>query len=130
MKRILPILGTIAFLCVLGGCQNEFQVRRLSPAVGVLSGGEPIDILGSGFSSDLGLTVYFGATKADNVVVRGSDKLTISSPSCSEPKKVDVRVITDDGREFLLKEAFQYVHKGAMDIRDLGQRKSLRDKKQ
>ena len=27
-------------------------------------------------------------------------------------------------------EAFQYVRKGAMDIRDLGQRRSLRDKQQ
>jgi hypothetical protein len=76
----------------------------------------------------MGITVYFGSTKADNVVVRDSGKLTVTSPSNEEPGKVDVRIITDDGKEFVLREAFQYVRKGAMDIRDLGQRKSLRDK--
>jgi hypothetical protein len=130
VNKILAVLGALVVICVLTGCDSEFKVRRLSPAVGVLAGGEPIDILGSGFSSGMGITIYFGAKKADNVVVRGSDKLTVSSPSSDEPKKVDVRIITDDGKEFVLKEAFQYTRKGAMDIRDLGQRKSLRDQQQ
>lgn len=128
MKRILAVFGAIALLCALLGCESEFKVRRVSPAVGVLAGGEPIDILGSGFSPGLGITVYFGSTKADNVVVRSPEKMTVTSPSNDGPGKVNVRIITDDGKEFVLKEAFQYVRKGAMDIRDLGQRTSLRDK--
>jgi len=128
VKRILAVVFAAAVVCTLLACQEEFSVRRLSPAVGVIGGGEPIDILGSGFSAGLGITVYFGATKADHVVVRDPGKMTVTSPSAPEPGKVDVRVITDDGKEFLLKEAFNYVRKGAMDIRDLGQRKSLRDK--
>ena len=128
MKRILVVMGAIAVFCSLLACQDEFGVRKLSPAVGVLGGGEPIDILGSGFTPDMGITIYFGATKAEGVVVRDAGKLTVTSPSSDEPTKVDVRVITDDGKEFLLKEAFQYVRKGAMDIRDLGERKSIREK--
>ena len=128
MKRILAVIGAIAIICTLLACDSEFSVRRCSPAVGVLAGGEPVDILGSGFSAGMGITIYFGSTKADNVVVRDSGKLTVTSPSNEEPGKVDVRVITDDGKEFVIKEGFQYVRKGAMDIRDLGQRKSLRDK--
>jgi hypothetical protein len=130
VKRILAVLGAIAIICTLLACQDEFTVRRCSPAVGVLAGGEPIDILGSGFSAGMGITVYFGSTKADNVVVRDSGKLTVSSPSNEAPGKVDVRIITDDGKEFVIREAFQYVRKGAMDIRDLGQRKSLREKQE
>lgn len=130
MKRVLAVFGAIAIICTLLACDSGFSVRRCSPAVGVLAGGEPIDILGSGFSTGMGITVYFGSTKADNVVVRDSGKLTVTSPSNEEPGKVDVRIITDDGKEFLLKEAFQYVRKGAMDIRDLGQRKSLRDQQE
>jgi hypothetical protein len=128
VKRILAVIGAIAIFCTLLACDSGFSVRRCSPAVGVLAGGEPIDILGSGFSAGMGITIYFGSTKADNVVVRDSGKLTVTSPSNDEPGKVDVRVITDDGKEFVIREAFQYVRKGAMDIRDLGQRKSLRDK--
>jgi hypothetical protein len=128
VKRILAVIGAIAVICTLLACEDAFSVRRCSPAVGVLAGGEPIDILGSGFNAGMGITIYFGETKADNVVVRDAGKLTVTSPSNDEPGKVDVRVITDDGKEFLLKQAFQYVRKGAMDIRDLGQRKSLRDK--
>jgi hypothetical protein len=128
VKRILAVIGAIVLLCALLGCETDFKVRRVSPAVGVIAGGEPIDILGSGFSGGMGITVYFGSTKADNVVVRSSDKLTVTSPSHDGPGTVDVRIITDDGKEFVLKEAFQYVPKGAMDIRDLGQRKSLREK--
>jgi hypothetical protein len=120
-------LGAIVVLVTLVSCGDEFNVRRLSPAVGVLAGGEPIDILGNGFSTDDGYTIYFGTSKADNVVVRSGGKLTVTTPSCPEPRKVDVRIITDKGKEYVLPNGFEYTRKGAMDIRDLGQRKSLRE---
>ena len=128
MSKTITIMGLallVALVC--GGCEQELGVKKVSPAVGVLAGGEPVDILGSGFQPGMGITVYFGTTKASNVVVRGSDKITVTTPSSSEPKAVDVRVATDNGKEFLLREAFRYVTKSNMDIRDLGQRKSLRD---
>jgi hypothetical protein len=121
------IVALALVLAAVCGCEKEFAVQRVSPAVGVISGGEPVDILGSGFQPGMGLTVYFGTTRAEKVVVKGSDRITINTPGADGAKVVDVRIVTDDGKEFVLKEAFRYVTKSSMDIRDLGQRKSLRE---
>ncbi|HUT78767.1 MAG TPA: IPT/TIG domain-containing protein, partial [Polyangia bacterium] len=117
----------LALAIVCGGCEQEFSVKKVSPAVGVIGGGEPVDILGSGFQPGMGITIYFGTTRVEKVVVRGSEKITVNTPSANEAKVVDVRVVTDDGKEFVLRDAFRYVTKSNMDIRDLGQRKSLRE---
>jgi hypothetical protein len=121
------IVALALVLAAVCGCEKEFAVQRVSPAVGVIAGGEPVEILGSGFQAGMGITVYFGTQKADKVVVKSKDKLTVNTPGGGEAKVVDVRVITDDGKEFVLREAFRYVTKSNMDIRDLGQRKSLRE---
>ena len=127
--RKLAATILICFLVLSGfGCKEEFSIRTLAPATGVLGGGEPIEILGSGFNTDQGVAVYFGNSKAGNVVVNSSKKMTVSTPSVGEPQVVDVRISTDDGKEYLLRRAFRYVEKGAMDIRDLGARKSRREK--
>ena len=39
-----------------------------------------------------------------------------------------LRIATDDGKEFLIKRGFRYIEKSAMDIRDLGKRRSKREK--
>ena len=129
MKKAIVGFGLALAVALVGaGCNQELGVKKVSPAVGVLAGGEPVDILGSGFEAGMGVTVYFGNSKASNVVIRNSGKLTVTTPSSDEAVSVDVRVITDTGKEFLLREAFRYITKSNMDIRDLGQRKSLRDK--
>ena len=126
-KLAATVLVCFVFLFVIG-CKEEFAIRTISPATGVLGGGEPIEILGSGFNPNQGVAVYFGNSKAGNVVVNSSKKMTVSTPSVGEAQVVDVRIATDDGKEFLLRRAFRYVEKGAMDIRDLGARKSRREK--
>lgn len=125
-NKVLTAILALALAAVCG-CEKEFGVQRVSPAVGVIAGGEPVEILGSGFQAGMGITVYFGTQKADKVVVKGKDRLTVNTPGAGEAKVVDVRVITDDGREFVLRDAFRYVTKSSMDIRDLGQRKSMRE---
>ena len=123
------VIAVVLFALLVGAsCNKEFGIRDVSPAVGVLAGGEPVEILGSGFDPNLGFSVYFGTEKAENVVVSSSNKITVTTPSSAEAKSVDVRIATDNGQEFLLKDAFRYVEKSGMDIRDLGTRKSLRDK--
>jgi hypothetical protein len=122
---MIVALALLAAVC--GGCEQEFSVKKVSPAVGVIGGGEPVDILGTGFQPGMGITIYFGTTRADKVVVRGSEKITVNTPGANETKVVDVRVVTDDGKEFVLRDAFRYITKSSMDIRDLGQRKSLRE---
>lgn len=127
MTKTIVITGLFVLLAGLSlGCEEKLGVKDVSPAVGVLGGGEPVNINGSGFTSGMGVTVYFGNQKADNVVVSGSKQLTVSTPSSTEEKVVDVRIVLDSGEEFLMKEAFRYVAKGAIDIRDLGKRKSMR----
>ena len=127
--RKLAVTVMVCFVVLfVAGCKEEFSIRTISPATGVLGGGEPIEILGSGFNPDQGVAVYFGNSKSTNVVVNSTKKMTVSTPSVGEPQVVDVRIATDDGKEFLLRRAFRYVEKGAMDIRDLGARKSRREK--
>ena len=128
MRKIAATIFIGLLVLAAVGCSEEFAIRTLAPATGVLGGGEPIEILGSGFNNNQGISVYFGNSKATNVVVNSSKKMTVSTPSTGEPQVVDVRILTDDGKEFLLRRAFRYVEKGAMDIRDLGARKSRREK--
>lgn len=130
MNRISLAIGLLVLAMVCMGCEKELGVKRVSPAIGVMSGGEPVEIQGSGFHTGMGISVYVGSYKADNVTIRGSDKLTITTPSAKEPGPVDIRVITDSGQEFLIAKGFTYVEKsaGSMDIRELGKRKSMRKK--
>ncbi len=127
MKKLIPIIVLAVVSCLALGCEEGFSIKKVSPPIGVIAGGEPIDILGSGFNANMGISVYFGNTKVDNVVIRSTTKMTISSPGANGPGPVNVRIATDDGKEFLLREAFTYVVKSNMDIRDLGMRKSLRE---
>ncbi len=129
MRKFAAIILVVLAGCIAAGCEEKFGIKDVSPAVGVLGGGEPVDIRGSGFDQNMGIAVYFGNTKADNVVVKSTNTLTVNTPSSGEPKVVDVRIATDDGKEFLIKRAFRYVEKSAMDIRDLGKRSSQRKKK-
>jgi len=127
MKGTTIALAVMVLACLVCGCEEEFGVRKVSPPMGVLAGGEPIEILGSGFKRDMGITVYFGTTKTDTVAINGPEKLTVMSPSAEAVGKVDILIITDGGIELRLPGAFTYVEKSNMDIRDLGKRKSLRD---
>ncbi len=127
MRNIAIMLVAIA-LCIAAGCEEKFQILDVSPPSGTLGGGEPVVIRGTGFNQNLGIAVYFGNVKADNVVVGSTNKLTVATPSSGEPKTVDVRIATDDGKEYLIKRGFRYIEKSSMDIRDLGKRKSKREK--
>lgn len=113
--------------CFFSACEQQFGIKDVSPAVGVLGGGEKVEIRGSGFDPHLGISVYFGNARAGNVVVSNKNTLIVSTPSAAKPQVVDVRISTDNGKEYLIKEAFRYIEKSNMDIRDLGKRKSMRD---
>lgn len=117
----------VVFAVLVAGCNESFSIKDVSPASGVLAGNEPIKIIGSGFDKDMGVSVYFGNQKAPNVVVTSSTEMTVTSPSTPEEGVVDVRVALDNGTEYLVENGFRYIPKSGMDIRDLGQRKSLRE---
>jgi hypothetical protein len=107
-------------------CEKDFSIRSVSPGVGTLSGGEQVEINGSGFDPQMGMSVYFGNRQADNVVISSTNKLIVMSPASSKEENVDIRVALDDGKEYLVKDGFRYIKKTNMDIRDLGKRQSKR----
>jgi hypothetical protein len=120
--------GIVLLVLALAGCDEGFSLTGISPPSGMLTGGEPVQIEGTGFRSDMGFTVYIGGAKCDNVVVAGSKALTVTTPSAAKVGLVDVRVTTDNGVDLTLPKAFKYVEKNAASMEDLGVRKSLRNK--
>jgi hypothetical protein len=124
---MVGVVALIAFVC---GCEKEFGAESVLPNTGILTGGETVTISGGGFRRDIGMTVYFGTLKADNVMVRSAEAIVVSTPPAKNEGKVDIRIITDDGRELLLKQAFQYLNKAApaaKELESLDQRKNLRE---
>ena len=57
----------------------------------------------------MGIDVYFGAIKAPAVVVEGTDRLVVTTPSVEKATKVDVHIQTDQGDRRVLPKAFLYV---------------------
>ena len=130
MKKFTSIMAVMLVSLAIFGCEKGFSVKGVSPATGMTVGGELIQIRGTGFRSDMGIAVFLGAKQAENVVVTGPETLAVTTPSSLEAALVDVRIATDDGREYVMKQAFRYIEKPAIDIRDIGQRTSQRQKPQ
>lgn len=130
MKKIFGILGILILATALCGCDKPLAVKDVSPKTGNVAGGEPLEIIGSGFNNNMGISVYVGGNKVDNVSIQGSEKLIISTPPGNGPGAVDIRITFDNGDDdFLVSGGFTYVKEsgGAMDIRSIGTRKSLRE---
>jgi hypothetical protein len=124
---MVGVVALIAFVC---GCEKEFGAESVLPTTGILTGGETVTISGGGFRRDIGMTVYFGSLKAENVMVRSAETIVVTTPPAKNEGKVDIRIITDDGRELLLKQSFHYLNKGApaaKELESLDQRKNLRE---
>jgi hypothetical protein len=120
----------ICFMVVSGiGCKRgDFSIKRLDPDNGAINGGDMVEIVGSGFGSGQGVAVYFGTFKVNNVVVKGAEKMVVSTPQVPEPQVVDVRIVMDDGQEFVLRKAFRYLTKGAIGASQESEKKSRRVK--
>ncbi|MBN2718999.1 MAG: IPT/TIG domain-containing protein [Deltaproteobacteria bacterium] len=131
MKKISWIIGIMLLTVALVGCEKPLAIKDVSPKTGNVAGGEPLEIIGTGFHNNMGISVYVGGNKADNVSIQGTEKLIISTPPGNEPGPVDIRITFDNGSDdFLISGGFTYVKEsgGAMDIRALGSRKSQREK--
>ena len=130
MIRKIATVGMVVLAAALTGCEKPLSITDVNPKTGNMVGGEPVEIIGTGFHSNMGISVYIGSNKVDTVSIQGENKLTVSTPVGNEEGQVDIRVVTDDGQEFLLPRVFTYVKGSAsgMDIRQLGERKSMRDK--
>jgi hypothetical protein len=102
------MLSALLFLGL--GCSNELKVGELDPPEGAFSGGEEVVIKGNGFQPGRsGVTVKFGRREATSVVVESADKIKVMTPAGDKSSTVDVSVVFDDGKAFLLKNGFRYV---------------------
>jgi hypothetical protein len=132
-NRLLRVIGIVALAAFEFGCSTkDFGADSLSPNSGSLTGGDSITIFGGGFRSDVGMAVYFGAVRAENVVVRDAETISVTIPPAKAEGKVDLRIVTDDGKEILLKQAFEYVNKTTggsetKEVQSIDQRKNLRE---
>jgi len=108
--RRLGVLAGLLTISALAACSDEApSVRRVYPNFSSLRGDEDVRIEGTGFRNDMGYTVYFGTQRASSVMVEGENALIATTPGVDAPREVDVRIVADNGKTFLLKKAFRYV---------------------
>jgi hypothetical protein len=106
MRRLLVALG---MLCA-AGCSNELKVTEAEPEHGAYTGGEEIIIKGSGFQPGRGgVRVMFGKREAGSVAIESANKIKVQSPAGDKNTTVDISIIFDDGRAFMLKNGFKYI---------------------
>jgi len=130
-NRLLRVICIVSLIAVVAGCSKEYGVESIAPNTGALTGGDSVVINGGGFRQDVGISVYFGAVKAENVVVRSAEAIAVTIPPAKAEGAVDLRIVTDDGKELLLKQAFTYVNKTGgtetKEVQSIDQRKDLRE---
>jgi hypothetical protein len=106
---------------MLGACSNELKVSDVDPPNGTFSGGEEVEIKGNGFQPGRGgVQVKFGKHEAGAVVVESGTKIKVTTPAGDKNTTVDISVVFDDGKAFLLKNGFHYI--------DTTQQKATMDK--
>ncbi|MFH1436417.1 MAG: IPT/TIG domain-containing protein [Pseudomonadota bacterium] len=99
---------TVLAIFLLGGCSEGMTLKEVKPAAGVMAGAENVTIKGAGFKKGQGVIVYFGSERAPHAYIEGGDKVVVTTPPYDESTLVDVRVISDDGTERILRKAFMY----------------------
>lgn len=106
----LGVLAGLLASMTAAACSDEApSVKRVYPDFSSLRGDEDVRIEGSGFRNDIGYTVYFGTQRASSVMVEDEHVLVATTPGVDAPRQVDVRIVADNGKTFLLKKAFRYV---------------------
>lgn len=106
------VLTAVAVLGMLGlgACSNELKVSEADPATGSYSGGEEVVIRGNGFQPGRGgVTVKFGGRDAQSVVVASDDKILVTTPAGDRNSTVDISVVFDDGKAFMIKNGFHFI---------------------
>lgn len=102
------VIGTMCLLVVWGfvGCnESGMRVDSIEPPFGNVAGNDDAVISGKRFTP--GLVVQFGKRMATKVVIESDSKIRIKTPAGPEGK-VDVFVIDQTGKSYVLKQAFTY----------------------
>jgi hypothetical protein len=104
LVRIAPIVVALSGTA----CTNETKVSEIEPNAGTYSGDEEVHIRGNGFPRS-GVTVRFGTREAKGVLVESNHTIKAFTPAGDKNTSVDVSLVFDDGRAFVLKNGFRYV---------------------
>lgn len=110
-SRILRLVAGGAFAAMLSasaGCDKEVKFTGVEPAFGAFTGGEEIILRGNALPR-VGMQVRFGLKEAQPVVVESDSKVKVLTPPGDKSTKVDISITFDDGRHFVMKQAFTYV---------------------
>ncbi len=94
--------------------KNEPAITDIQPRFGLMHGGEQVAIHGENIGALMPVTVYLGNQRVRMSELVEDDIIQITTPTSNAEQTVDVRIIGNDGREFLMKNAFQYVEKAKM----------------
>jgi hypothetical protein len=110
--RILSASALSAVLALSSACQQKggpVRVDRVEPPQGIVSGGDQVEIRGSGFEpGKTQVEVRFGRVRADQVSIASNSKITVVTPPGNRGP-VDVTLMFDDGAQFKIAEGFRYV---------------------
>jgi len=82
-------------------------ITNVSPASGLVTGGDTIYIEGSGFVDQL--KVYFGDTEGTLVTFYGSGRIKAKVPAAQTPGKVTVKIVNPDAKEGSKAEGYEYL---------------------
>lgn len=109
--RILGVTALLSLIAVFSiACgSDELEIRGIAPGSGMITGQEQVKLNGTGFRQGMGIDVYFGSNKAPSVVVEGSDRLVVTTPSVDDAGRVDIQIQTDQGKVLTLRNAFLFV---------------------
>ena len=106
MRRVAMALVALGFVA----CSNELKVSEAEPSTGTYNGGEEVVIKGNGFQPGRGgVTVKFGRHEAPSVAIESTDKIKVQTPAGDKNTQVDISVIFDDGKSFMIKNGFRYL---------------------
>lgn len=114
LGRIRHAVVALSMLSALGsaGCKKEgVFFRDMLPRSGKPSGGEEVRILGSGFRALGGLEIRIGPKVATEVGIADDETIVFRTPESREADQghpLDVYILTNEGRSYVLRGAFQY----------------------
>jgi hypothetical protein len=104
----LLLVCAVSVVAAFGCGKSKLSITAVEPNIGPTEGGH-VGIIGTGFQDKgpIGVTVYFGDKKGKVIEVK-DEKITARAPGGKAGDKVDIRLVFDDTREFVAKQAYEY----------------------
>ncbi|MGE7825173.1 IPT/TIG domain-containing protein [Paenibacillus sp. NPDC093718] len=84
----------------------KIELLSVSPNEGLITGNESVVLGGKEFKA--GTKVYFNTVESSSVVVNTSQMMTVKTPAWPQAETVDIKVVSPDGTESSLSQAYTY----------------------